>query len=46
MARVNDEGAEVEEARIGDTIVAGNLVTAVFRPYWFAPLMFSTSDVS
>ena len=46
MTRVNAEGSEVEEARIGDTIVAGNLVTAVFRPYWFAPLMFSTSDVS
>ena len=46
MTRVNAEGAEVEEARIGETIEVGNLVTAVFRPYWFAPLMFSTSDVS
>ena len=32
MTRVNAEGAEVEEARIGDTIVAGNLVFDVLYP--------------
>jgi beta-lactamase superfamily II metal-dependent hydrolase len=44
MTRVNAEGAEVEEARKGETIVVGNLVFDVLFPW--EPLVADTNSNS